>query len=492
MDSKKIRLRFAPSPTGKLHIGATRTALFNFLYAKKNNGELVLRIEDTDKERSLKEHEDDIMRSLEWIGIKWDVGPFRQSERSDVYKKYVLKALEEGSAYRCFCSKEKLEEVRNKQKERKEPPRYEGECYHLSKEDEQRFINEGRDFVVRIRVPESEVVEFNDEIKGKIKFNTSDIGGDFVIAKKDLSPLYNFACAVDDSDMEITHVVRGDDHISNTPKQIIISKALGFSAPKFAHLPLILGPDKSKLSKRHGASSLYEYKKEGYLPEALFNFISLLGWNSGTDQEVNSIKEIIENFSIKDCQKSPAVFDINKLNYINGVYIRKKEIGDLTRLCTPYLIDAGLIQLTSDGSYYAPEIGKNISSEELESIIGLYQERLKFLSEIGELVDYFFKKDIQYEKDLLFWKDAKEEETRTCIDKIIKILSNINKWEREEIEKELLGEANKMENRGFILWPLRVALSGKKASAGPFDIAYLLGKEETLNRLNRALNILKK
>jgi glutamyl-tRNA synthetase len=450
-------------------------------------GEFVLRIEDTDKERSKKEYQDDIMRSLEWIGVKWDLGPYRQSERSDVYKKYLNKLIESGEVYPCFCTKEKLEENRRKQQERKEPPRYEGDCASLSEEERRKMIEDGADFVFRIKVPQEKIIEIQDKIKGKIKFNSSDIGGDFVVAKKDLSPLYNFACVVDDYDMGVTDVIRGDDHISNTPKQIIISEALNIPVPSFAHLPLILGPDKSKLSKRHGAASLYEYKEQGYLPEALFNFISLLGWNPGTEEEIYSPEKIIEMFLLEKCQKSPAVFDIEKLKYINGRYIRSRKIEQLTKDCIPFLVKENLLKELSPDSYQTVETKKGLSLKELEQIIGLYQERLKYLSEVGELVDYFFKKDLDYEKELLFWKNAKEEETKKSIDKSIEILSNIKDWKKEEVERRLIEGANTMENRGLLLWPLRAALSGKKASASPFDIAYLLGKEEVLNRLKGAL-----
>ncbi|MEA2092789.1 MAG: glutamate--tRNA ligase [Patescibacteria group bacterium] len=487
MSLKKIRVRFAPSPTGNLHIGATRTALFNFLYAQKMKGEFVLRIEDTDKERSKEEYEDDIMRSLEWIGVKWDLGPFRQSERSDVYKKYLNKLIESGKVYPCFCTKEKLEENRKKQQERKEPPRYEGDCASLSEEERKKMIEDGMDFVFRIKVPQGKIVEIQDKIKGKIEFNTSDIGGDFVVAKKDLSPLYNFACVVDDYDMGVTDVIRGDDHISNTPKQIIISEALNIPIPSFAHLPLILGPDKNKLSKRHGAVSLYEYKEQGYLPEALFNFISLLGWNPGTEEEIYSPEKIIEMFLLEKCQKSPAVFDIEKLKYINGRYIRSRKIEQLTKDCIPFLVKENILKELSSNNYQAVETKKEVSFKEIEQIIGLYQERLKYLSEVGELVDYFFKEELEYEKELLFWKNAEEEEIKKSIDKSIKILLNIKEWEKEKIEEILIGEANRMKNRGLLLWPLRVAVSGKKASASPFDIVYLLGKEEALNRLKKAL-----
>ncbi len=515
-EKNKVRVRFAPSPTGYFHVGSARAALFNFLYAKKNKGTFILRIEDTDRERFDKRYEEDIMRSLEWLGLVWDegpspegekgsFGPYYQTERKDIYKKYLLKLLEEEKAYYCFCSKEKLEEARKKQKERKEPPRYEGNCFSLSKEERERLKKEGREFTVRLHLPENEEVVFNDLIRKKVKFNTKDIGGDFVVAKQDLSPLYNFACVVDDQEMQITHVIRGEDHISNTPKQILLQKALGFTVPEFAHLPLILGPDKSKLSKRHGTVSLYEYKEKGYLPEALVNFIALLGWNPGTDEEIFTLEEIVKNFSLEDCQKSGAVFNEDKLNYINGHYIRRMDLSKLTNDCLPYLLKEGLLQADFEETqyppayggkepsfiYYAPMKKEKISFEKLKEIISLYQERMKILSEVGELTDYFFKDTLDYEKDLLFFKDATEEEIEESLDKAIKTLSSIKNWEKEEIERILIEEANRARNRGVFLWPLRVALSGKKASASPFDIVYVLGPKEALTRLKTAKNKLK-
>ncbi len=491
-----IRVRFAPSPTGYLHIGASRTALFNFLYAKKMGGKFILRIEDTDKERSANIYEQDIMRSMQWIGINWDeggeegkFGPYRQSERAEIYKKYIHQLLDEKKAYYCFCDKEKLEKRRIEQQKRKEAPRYTGNCFSLSKKEINNLLEQKNDFTIRIRVPENEVIEFDDLIKGKVKFNSSDIGGDFVIAKSDFSPLYNFACAVDDYEMNISHIIRGEDHISNTPKQIIAYKAIGAIMPKFAHLPLILGPDKQKLSKRHGAASLYEYKNQGYLPDALINFIVLLGWHPSTDsqQEIYTIEEIINNFSLEGCQKSPAIFDIDKLNYINGYYIRSKKIKEITKLCIPFFVEQGIIEKREkDNDYYSVYKKEKIEFEKIKEIVSLYKDRMKKFSEIGDLTRYLFNKEDDYEKDQLIWKDSQINEIIASIDKSIEILSKNNKWNKEYVEKELMDEANRYNDRGKFLWPLRVALSGKKASAGPFDIAYVLGKKECIERLERA------
>ncbi len=503
-DKKNVRVRFAPSPTGLFHVGSARTALFNYLYAKKNKGKVILRIEDTDRERSVKEYEEDIMRSIEWLGLGWDEGPFRQSEREEIYKKYVMDLLESKKAYYCFCNKERLEEMRNEQREKKEPPRYDGKCFSLTKEKREEKINKGEQFTIRLKISEEDVVEFDDLIRGPVKFNARDIGGDFVIAKGDFSVLYNFACVIDDYEMQITHVIRGEDHISNTPKQILIQKALDFPSSEFAHIALTLGTDKSKLSKRHGAVSISEYREKGYLPEALVNFIALLGWHPGGENEIYGLGELIEKFSLSDCQKSGAVFDIKKLDYMNGCYIRKMSTEDLAVRCIPYLADAGFIKVgfkenryppayggvRPEANYYTTDEGE-IHFPKIVQIVSLYQERIKFLSEVKDLLDYFFKDELEFEKELLFWKDAGEGETEKNIDKCIEIVSSIEKWEKVAIEEVFLHEANKEKDRGRLLWPLRVALTGKKASAGPFDVAWVLGPEKTLKRLKMAKNRLK-
>ncbi len=502
-EEKKIKVRFAPSPTGNLHVGATRVALFNYFFAKKMKGSIVLRIEDTDKERSKKEYEDDIMRSLNWLGITFDEGPFYQNERVDIYKKYVLKLLEEKKAYHCFCTKEELEESRESQRLKKEAPHYGGKCFSLSDEDVKKLIKEGRDFVVRIKVPENETLLFKDMIKGEVKFNTQDIGGDFVIARSDFSGLYNFVCVVDDYEMEISHVIRGEDHISNTPKQILISRALNFPLPEFAHISILLGTDKAKLSKRHGATSINDYKKEGYLKDALINFMAFLGWHPGGEREIYSAEEIINIFSLEDCQKSGAVFDVKKLDYINGQYIRKLSDKDFATFSIPYLLEGGLIDAKFTEDQYPPAYGgflpqakyysnnKEIDFGKIAEITSLYKERVRVLSEITEMVDYFFVEELDYDKDLLLWKESTKEETESEIDTAIETISSIKGWRKEDVEKALLEEANKKSNRGLFLWPLRVALTGKKASAGPFDIVWILGPENSIKRLKMAKNHLK-
>lgn len=501
----EVRTRYAPAPTGSLHIGGARTALFNYLFAKKNQGSYILRIEDTDIERSEPKWEKDIMENLKWLGIEWsegpDVGgpfgPYRQSERKEIYQKYLKKLLEENKAYYCFCSKEELEAERQYQLSIGQPPRYSGKCAQLSKEEVKKFLAEGRPAVIRFRVPPKKV-EFDDLIRGHLEFDAS-LMGDFVIAKDLTYPLYNFSCVVDDFEMKISHVIRGEDHISNTPKQILLQEALGFSQPKYAHLPLILGPDRSKLSKRHGAVSISQYRNEGYLPEALINFMAFLGWNPGTEREIYSRASLIKEFSLERVQKGGAVFNIKRLDFLNGFYIRQKSIERLTELCLPYLIEAGLIRSVSEEiqyPYQISETGEKITLEFLQKTVSIYQERLKKLSEISELTDFFFKDKLEYEKDLLRWSEMTDKEIKLSLDKSEKILSKIKteNWKKENLESILMSEAEKfskeikkeVENRGYLLWPLRVALTGKAASAGPFEIAEILGKEKTIKRIREA------
>ena len=478
--SKKIRVRIAPSPTGFLHIGLARTALFNYLFAKKHQGTFILRIEDTDKERSCPEFEKDILKNLKWLGIEWDEEIYRQSERNVIYAKYLKKLLKEKKAYYCFCSKEELDEIRQDQISRGLAPNYTGKCSNISNQEIKKNIDEKKPFVIRFKVLSKKIV-FKDLIRGNVEFDTSLVG-DFVIAKDLTNPLYNFVVVVDDFEMQITHIIRGEDHISNTPKQILIQQALGFYQPEYAHLSLILNPDKSKLSKRQNATSITEYRKIGYLPETLINFMVLLGWNPGNDEEFHSLSSLIKTFSLEKVQKAGAIFNTKKLDHLNAFYIRQKSIKELTKLCLPYLVEAGLITK------------KEVTIKDLEKIVAIYQERLKKLSEIPELTDFFFKDVLEYNKELLRWKEMTDKEVEESLDKSEKILSKIEEkdFNKENLERILIIEAEKEKNRGILLWPLRVALTNKKASASPFEIIEILGKEKTIKRIKQAIKCLKK
>ncbi len=495
----EVRTRFAPSPTGFLHIGGARTALFNYLWAKKQKGVFILRIENTDKKRSKGKFESDIKESFKWLGIEWDEF-YKQSERLKIYENYLKKLLKEDKAYFCFCTEEELEAHRQYQLSIGKPPIYSGKCATLSKTTIKKYLKEEKNFVIRFRSPTKKIV-FNDLVRGKIEFDTSLIG-DFVIAKDFYWPLYNFAATIDDFDTKISHVIRGEEHISNTPKQLLLQDALGFPHPKYAHLPLILAPDRSKLSKRHGAVSVRDFRKAGYLSEALINYMAFLGWNPGTEREIYSMPSLIKDFSLERVQKGGAIFSIKKLDWINGFYIRQKPIEKLTELCIPYLIKSGLIERIKKKSgnpspeelklfeekpqFKIKETRELLKMQKLMEIIALYQTRIKKLSDIVKDCDFFFKERLSYKKGLLRWEKMKDEEAYDSLDKIEKIFSKIEIWKRENLQENLTKELERVGDKGTFLWPLRVALTGKEGSAGPLEIAEVLGKEKTLKRIREA------
>ncbi|MFC1700589.1 glutamate--tRNA ligase [Patescibacteria group bacterium] len=448
-NNQEIRVRIAPSPTGLFHIGTARTALFNYLFAKKNNGKFILRIEDTDKERSNEKYEKDILDNLKWLGLNWDESPSYQSKRTEVYKKYIKQLLDSGQAFWCEHTKEELEREKKEQIDKKEAPKH--ICDRKGKKGIIRFHCSGK-------------IIFNDLIRGKSEFD-GELLGDISIARNEQTPLFLLASTIDDAEMGISHIIRGEDHLSNTPKQILINKALKLNIPQYAHLPLILGNDKSKLSKRHGATSVGDYKKQGYLPEAIVNFIALLGWNPGTEKEIFSAKELIESFSLEKVQKSGAVFDIKKLDWLNGNYIRQMDLDELTEKCFPYLE-------TKDIKY-------------AKKIVALEQERLKKISEIGELTKFFFKEP-DYKLELLIWKKMDLKEVKNNLELLLKELSKIDDFEAKSLEGVIMPLTEKS-GVGELLWPFRVALSGQKASPGPFEIAEVLGKEKTLKRIKYAI-----
>ncbi|MCR4284362.1 MAG: glutamate--tRNA ligase [Parcubacteria group bacterium] len=447
MDNKKsqekIVTRFAPSPTGPVHLGSARTALFNYLFSKQNKGKMILRIEDTDPVRSKLEYEKDIIDGLDWLGIKYDEF-YRQSERKEVYKRYLKKMVEEGTAYIS-----------------KEEPKEEGQ----------------RSEVIRFKNPNIKI-KFNDLIRGEIEFDTTELG-DFVVARDMESPLYHLAVAVDDFEMGVTHIIRGDDGISNTPRQILIQGAIGAMRPIYAHIPLILGPDKSKLSKRHGAVSVNKYREEGYIAEAIVNFLALLGWSpqgkDGTNEEVFYMDELIKKFDINKVQKSGAVFNIDKLNWINKQYIRNAPLDNLADVLFDFLSD----DLKKEAEE-KPDLWKRVTALEIE--------RIEKFSDIKDSVDYFFQAP-DYEKEMLNWKDEKDiNKTKSHLEYIVKILCDIkdSDFSKESIKDLIWGYADK-EGRGNVLWPFRVALSGRQKSPDPFILSEVLGKEETVKRLKNAI-----
>ncbi|MBI2676981.1 MAG: glutamate--tRNA ligase [Candidatus Yanofskybacteria bacterium] len=467
----EIRVRVAPSPTGNLHIGNARTALFNWLFAKHHTGKLILRIEDTDLERSSLEFEKNILNGLEWLGLKWDEF-YKQSERLDRYEKHLKKLLEEKKAFWCYHSKEELEAEKKEQTQKKEAPRH--ICEHKYMNHESGIMNQGAG-IIRLKVDENShrTVRFEDIIRGHVEFEQRVIG-DLSLAKDLRTPLYNFAVVVDDHEMKISHVIRGEDHIANTPKQILIAEALGVSLPQFAHLPLILGEDRSKLSKRHGAVNFDEYIGAGYLPEALVNFLSLLGWSSKDGREILTKNEIIEQFSLEKVHKSGAIFDVKKLNWINSQYIKQFNDEGLTSLVMPFI-----------EKYF----GKQDKVFVLK-LAPVFRERLEYLDQVKEF-KYFFGEP-EYEADILVWKKSDKEKTHKALESVLEILSSNLEWEifdekyiRSELDK--LAEEKFGGDRGAVYWPLRVALTGEKFSPDPVEIARIIGKEKTLNRIQVAL-----
>jgi len=453
---KEVRVRIAPSPTGPLHLGTARTALFNWLFAKNQGGKFILRIEDTDLERSDPKYEKDILEGLQWLGLNWDEEIYRQSERLDIYEKYIKKLLEEDRAYYCFCTKEELEVEKQAMLSQGLAPKYSGKCRHPKNPDL------SRPSVVRFKMPETEVV-FNDLIRGKVKFNTGLIG-DIVIAKDLRTPLYNLAAVIDDFEMRISHVIRGEDHIPNTPKQIFLQKALEFPEPLYAHLPLILSPDRSKLSKRYLETSVSDYREEGYLAEALINFLALLGWHPEEDREMFNLEELIKEFSLKRVQKGGAIFNLEKLDWLNGQYMMRSEPEELIDRLTGFVPQEWLEK-----------------REFLIKIAGIEKERVKKLTDFPKLISFFFELP-DYPANLLIWDKTPKE---NILENLQLVFSAVREAGGDNSKIMALAETR---GRGEVLWPLRVALSGQVASPGPLEIMEVLGQKESLKRIEIAIS----
>lgn len=467
----KVRVRFAPSPTGPFSIGNARTALYNWLFARHEGGEFFLRIEDTDQSRSKKEYEDDILDGLKWLGLTWDNTEIvRQSERGKVYEEALTTLLNEGRAYYCFCTPDELEADRQAQMSQGISPKYGGKCRRLSKEEASAELGK-KPAVIRFAMPSREV-EFEDLVRGKVRVNT-DLIGDIIIAKDLRSPLYNFSVVVDDAEMKITHVIRGEDHLSNTPKQMMIAEALGFATPQYAHLPLILGPDKKKLSKRNLEGSLNDYRRRGYLPEAVLNFLVLLGWHPANDREVLSREEMREEFSLKRAQKGGAVFNEEKLTWLNLQHLRALPVETVMEHLTPFI---------------PPEWKKRPAF--LKRVVEVERNRMKTLQEFVELADPFFTLP-EYSASLLIWKETPKEQVVKNLEDAEGVVAATpeKKLTATTLEPQLFEMASRT-GRGEFLWPLRVALSGREASPGPLELIEVLGKEEALKRIRHALELL--
>jgi len=483
-----IRVRFAPSPTGFMHVGNARTALFNYLFARHHNGTFILRIEDTDIERHSEEAVKVIYDALRWMGINWDegpdvggsFGPYRQSERLDIYRKYIEELKRKGLVYECFCTQEELDEMRKKQLEKGEPPRYTGKCRNLTEEEKEKLRAEGRKPVLRFKVPEDRVIKFQDLIKGEIEIHSRQLGGDFVIVRSNGMPVYNFVVVIDDALMGITHVIRGEDHISNTPKQILIYEALGFKVPQFAHLPMILGQDRSKLSKRHGSTSVKEFQEKGYLPEAFTNFLALLGWYPKDGKEILSLEELIERFDIKDVNSAPAVFDTTKLNWMNQVYIRNYPVEKLTELVIPYLEEAGFKIRTFEKDWLA-------------KVIEATREYFTVLSDAPIYMETFLKDDFDIEEDaknFVLEDELRLKVIETFYNKVKDLQDELTKEKFKEVVKAV-GKELKVKGKNLFM-PVRVGLTGRTKGVELDILVSLLGKDRVIKRLENSIEKLKR
>jgi glutamyl-tRNA synthetase len=463
----QVRVRFAPSPTGFLHIGGVRTALFNWLFARQQHGRFILRIEDTDQSRSTDESIQAIIEGMQWVGLDWDEGPFRQTERMDLYRSHAMTLLERGKAYWCVCKAEELEARRKEAEAKGLSPRYDGRCRKLG------ITNPTEEAALRFKAPQEGQTVIDDLIKGSVVFDNAVLD-DLIILRSNGYPTYNFSVVVDDALMHITHVVRGDDHLTNTPRQVPIFEALGFAVPRFGHLPMILGADKTRLSKRHGATSIMAYKDMGYLPEAMVNYLVRLGWSHG-DQELFTREELVEKFSWKNVQTSPAVFNPDKLLWMNAEYIKTSPPERVVEALEPLLEGGGL-----------KEEVRAVSKEWLARLVVLVRERTKTLVEMVEWVKPYFGQAVAFDEEA-----AKKFLTPSIAPVLAKLLDRFEvfpefaKQEWEESFKKLVEEEGM--KMGQLAQPVRVALTGRTASPGLFDVMEVLGRERTLARLRRAV-----
>ena len=461
--SVPIKVRFAPSPTGFLHIGGVRTALFNWLFARNHGGKFILRIEDTDLSRSTEESIQEILESMRWLGLDWDEGPFRQTERQEIYSQKVEQLLAAGKAYSCYCTPEELDQKRSEAQKAGLKPKYDGTCRNLSD------VPKGAPSVIRFKAPLEGSVVVEDLLRGQVVFDITELD-DLIIQRTDGTPTYNFVVVVDDSEMGITHVIRGDDHLSNTPRQCLLYDALDYARPQFSHISMILGQDKARLSKRHGATSALAYRDMGYLPDAMINYLARLGWSHG-DQEIFSRKELIEHFSFDSVNTSAAIFDADKLSWVNEQYIQSTPPGELAQLLDPHLVTTGVL---------AKDHGLNM--QEIAKVIPCLKGRAKTLIEMAEKSAFFFKKQVEFDEKAR--SKFLTDEVKPLLEKVITGLSALDDFSSDKIEslfkKTVEEESVKL---GKLAQPVRVALTGTTVSPGIYDVILLLGKEQTLKRL---------
>ena len=487
----KIRVRYAPSPTGHLHIGNARTALFNYLYARHHGGDFIIRIEDTDQKRQVETGEESQLNNLKWLGIDWDesadVGgpfePYRQSERKDIYDPLIDQLLVSNRAYKCYCTSEELEAEREAQRARGEMPHYSGKCAHLSAAEQKEKQAEGITPVIRFRVPKGSTYTFDDMVKGDISFESDSIGGDWVIRKRDGMPTYNFAVAVDDHYMKISHVLRGDDHIANTPKQMMIYDAFEWKAPRFGHMTLIINAETGKkLSKRDETilQFIEQYRDLGYMPEALFNFITLLGWSPVGEDELFSKKEFIDMFDHKRLGTSPAAFDPNKLEWISNQYMKNMDRDELTLKAVPHLVEAGYVEANPSEE----------ESEWIKKLIGLYQDQMSYAAQITQLAGLFFEDTLDWSEDA---QDILKGDTvPTVLAAFQEQLKTVEPFEADEIKKAIKAVQKETGIKGKNLFmPIRVAVSGQEHGPQLNDTIELLGREKAIANITKAQDLIK-
>ncbi len=479
------RVRFAPSPTGYLHVGGLRTALYNYLFAKHFKGEFILRIEDTDRNRFVEGAAEQLIETMNWVGLNFDEGPGRegiygpyfQSQRLDIYKKHSEQLIIEGKAYRCFCSPERLKELREEQQRLKLPQaKYDKHCLNLSKEEIDSNLNSGKEHVVRMNVQPGDKIKFSDVVRNDVEFDRETID-DQVLIKSDGYPTYHLANVVDDHLMKITHVVRGEEWLSSTPKHVLLYEFFGWEKPIFAHLPLLLNEDRSKLSKRQGDVAVEDYKEKGYFKEALINFVALLGWSAGDNVEYYNMKDLVEKFTLERVQKSGAVFNVEKLNWLNGEHLRNKPVDELL----------SMFKLELAASKYS---NKQFKDEYLKLVIDSMKERISFISEILIKSPYFFDEPDTYDEQVVGkrWKD----DSPLHMKKLAEEIEKLNDPSKEEFEAALRKAAEDLDvGAGKLIHPVRLAVSGIGVGPGVFDLLFILGKEEVVKRIYTAIDKIK-
>ena len=482
-----VRVRVAPSPTGYLHLGLARTALFNWLFAKHHNGTFVLRVDDTDVERSTEESLENILESFRWLGITFDegvgiggdYGPYKQSERLEIYHEYTEKLLETGGAYYCYCTKEELDKEREQAREQRKAYIYSGKCRNLTADEREKHEAEGRKPSIRLKVP-GKVITVHDLVKGNVDFQTVLIG-DFIIVRPSGMPMYNFASAIDDMTMKTSHIIRADEHLANTPKQILIYEALKCPLPEFAHVPLVMGKKGEKLSKRHGATSAEEYRKQGYLPEAMINYLVRLGWSYDDQEEVFTIDELIEKFTLDRVGTSSGIFDQQKLLWLNGEYIAKMDIDARTKAVIPFLREAGLI-----GEDVPPE-----KYEWIKAIVTAIGDRLKTLTQIIDYAGAFFVDELEYDEKAV-QKRLRQDYVPQMLEDLKGIFQATEPFDEAKLEEVIQDYSEETGRSGSkIIHPLRVALTGKPVGPGIFETVVLVGRERAIQRLDKGIELAK-